>query len=398
MKKLLFITIFITQYAFAQSNATFYFIFNDTKLTKEDIKRKINFIIESSDAKKTKFEVIHFTNKNEAIDSWPLGKSVVNYKPTRITCEFDLCVNVTAILSVTKTGKSKLYHNKSKILCDFGVETTQLSNTDESTILDKLNQEILSLSKEKTPQSTYFLFNNEQSSLKPSLTFNPSKIIVKQSESVKLLPIVTGEFFDYVWSPVSGLSCSNCKNPEVTPLTSTKYTLTAKDSSGCYTVSASLDIEVEKNCECSKGVEKIEIQFGKLPIKKFEKKQPGVTAEWEWRIISNQSGGYVFDVVTNPNCAKKFRVKVLRSNGAVMFDQYYNKEDVDNRSRNPYHEKFPDKFIFRIDLSDDRSIGYIEDADHEPYFIIEIVSIDDFGNECEYNKYLSPRIRPTKCN
>ena len=398
MKKLLFLSIFLSQIVYSQSNATIYFIFNDSKLSKEDIKRKISFVIQSSDTKKAKFEIIHYTNKVELMDSWPVGKSKVNYKPTRITCDFDLCINISAILSITKTDKSNLIQNKSKIFCDLGIETTQLSNTDESTIIDKLNQEILRLSKEKSVQSTYFLFNNEESALKPSLTFNPSKILVKQSESIKLSPIITGDFSDYTWTPVSGLSCSNCKNPEVSAFASTKYTLTAKDSSGCNILSATIDVEVEKNCDCNKGVEKVEIQFGKLPIKKFEKKQSAAIAEWDWKIISNQSGGYVFDVVTNPNCAKKFRVKVLRSNGGVMFDQYYNKEDVDNRSRNPYHEKFPDKFVFRIDLSDDLSYGYIEDVEHEPYFVIEIVSIDDFGNECDYSKYISPKIRPTKCN
>ena len=179
MKKLLFLSIFLSQIVYSQSNATIYFIYNDSKLSKEDIKRKISFIIESSDAKKAKFEIIHYTNKVELMDSWPVGKSKVNYKPTRITCDFDLCVNISAILSVTKTDKSNLIQNKSKIFCDLGIETTQLSNTDESTILDKLNHEIFRLSKEKTLQSTYFLFNNEQSSLKPSLSFNPSKIVVK---------------------------------------------------------------------------------------------------------------------------------------------------------------------------------------------------------------------------
>jgi gliding motility-associated-like protein len=37
----------------------------------------------------------------------------------------------------------------------------------------------------------------------------------------------------YVWSPTTGLSCTDCPNPEASPLETTTYTLTAIDSNGC---------------------------------------------------------------------------------------------------------------------------------------------------------------------
>ena len=133
-------------------------------------------------------------------------------------------------------------------------------------------------------------------------------------------------------------------------------------------------------------------------IKKFEAKKATSSAEWDWRIISNQSGGYVFDLVTNSNCAKKFRLKVLRHNTIVIYDEYYDREEVDKRSRNEYHDKYPDNFVFRVDLSSDDISNLIEDANEEPYFTIEITSIDDNEIECSNKKYKSPKLRPTKCN
>ena len=40
----------------------------------------------------------------------------------------------------------------------------------------------------------------------------------------------------YSWSPTDGLSCSDCKHPEASPLTTTTYTLTTTDVNGCNAI------------------------------------------------------------------------------------------------------------------------------------------------------------------
>jgi len=282
--------------------------------------------------------------------------------------------------------------------CSTGVETVSLPNKDESTIIDKINEEVNRIKDLKKNQTVYFLFNSPSNIEKPTLRFDQDVLTVKESDKITLNPIVTGNIKSYEWSPATGLSCTDCKNPQLKVGESTKYSLTAKDSLDCYILTSNLEIKMEKNCLCGKDLSKVEIMFGKLPIKKFEAKNPSITAEWEWKIVSNQSGGYVFDVVTSVNCAKAFRVKVLRQNGAVIYDTNYEREEVDKRSRNYYHEKFPENFVFRIDLSSDEAYTLIEDVDKEPYFIVEITSIDDNGEECLNKKYKSPKLRPTKCN
>ncbi|MFH0894957.1 MAG: gliding motility-associated C-terminal domain-containing protein, partial [Bacteroidota bacterium] len=40
----------------------------------------------------------------------------------------------------------------------------------------------------------------------------------------------------YVWSPATGLSCTNCASPTATPTMTTTYTLTVTDSNGCFAI------------------------------------------------------------------------------------------------------------------------------------------------------------------
>jgi gliding motility-associated-like protein len=52
----------------------------------------------------------------------------------------------------------------------------------------------------------------------------------------------------YVWSPASGLSCSNCPSVNASPLQSTTYQVTGNDSSGCsYLLKVRLDVEIKLN-------------------------------------------------------------------------------------------------------------------------------------------------------
>jgi gliding motility-associated-like protein len=52
----------------------------------------------------------------------------------------------------------------------------------------------------------------------------------------------------YLWSPATGLSCSNCPSVNASPLTSTIYQVTGNDSSGCnYLLKVRLDVEIKLN-------------------------------------------------------------------------------------------------------------------------------------------------------
>ena len=80
-----------------------------------------------------------------------------------------------------------------------------------------------------------------------NLNISPINSFVNLGEAIR--PNVNaGTFFidSIQWTPTEGLSCSDCLEPEISPLRTTTYTLQVIDEFGC-TASASLDIEVSTN-------------------------------------------------------------------------------------------------------------------------------------------------------
>ena len=398
MKRLILLFLLYFQTAIGQTSPKVYFFFNDSELSFQDIQRKINFLIETSNIAKSSVEIIHFTERSELSSAWKIKKTQVKYSTTIRTCDFNLCSHISAILSVTKTNDSKVFFTDKKTVCNFDLQSFKLPNKDESTISEQLKVEFLKMKSSKSPQTIFFLFSGDSETQIPIIKFENEKLILKESEKIELRPEINGKILTHQWTPSINLSCSDCPNPILTASSSGSYTLTVKDSSECHTVSKTIEIELLKSCLCDKEIGRIEILFGKLPIQKYEIKNPSLQAEWDWRIISNQSGLYVFDLITNSICAKKFRLKVKTAYNEVIYDEIYLAEDVDKRSGNDLLKKFPNNLVFRVDLSDFQSIKKIEDVENNPFFIIEIIPFDDDDEECQSRKYVSPKLRPTKCH
>jgi len=392
------IIIFLIPFALlSQMENNFYLIINDSKMTSSDIKSMMNLIYLESDIKLNQFKVIHYTNKLENTENWVNKKKIVEYKPTKTGCDFNACESISAIISLVKTERTKFYMCEKQLKCDFqsfGIESSLLPNKNESTLINKIKEEITLNKSSKKKLTIFFYIENNQINYKPQINFESENIQIKDSESYTLNPQITGNVANYNWVPSDGLSCSDCKNPVVRIDNNKTYTLTVSDSMGCSSISKTINVTVEKSCLCDKDLQKTEILLGKLPIKKYKKRDPKKTAIWEWGIISNQSGGYVFDLVCKSVCAKKYKVVVRKSNGSPIYEDFYTIEEVDKRSRNDYHEKYPENFVFRLDLAE------LSDFlnDEEEYFTIEILSIDDSNLECFDKKYTSPKVRLTKCN
>ena len=62
------------------------------------------------------------------------------------------------------------------------------------------------------------------------VNIDPSYVEIEAGESV-VLTASGGD--NYVWSPATGLSCTNCPNPTATPAVTTVYYVTATDDNGC---------------------------------------------------------------------------------------------------------------------------------------------------------------------
>jgi len=77
-----------------------------------------------------------------------------------------------------------------------------------------------------------------------------ANITINTGTSVKLNPNTTGNY-NYYWSPSSGLSCTDCKNPMASPTVTTTYYLTLNDTTNdcnCGISGDSVTIAVVSNC------------------------------------------------------------------------------------------------------------------------------------------------------
>jgi len=74
----------------------------------------------------------------------------------------------------------------------------------------------------------------------PTITVAPLMDSVCQGDSVK---ITASGANSYTWSPIGGLSCTNCPSPMVSPGSTTTFTVTGTDSHGC-TNTTTIDIKV----------------------------------------------------------------------------------------------------------------------------------------------------------
>jgi gliding motility-associated-like protein len=84
----------------------------------------------------------------------------------------------------------------------------------------------------------------------PELLVNlEPELIIQLGESDQIIAIVnipTSMIDTIVWSPVEGLSCTNCLNPNVMPLNETAYMVTVTDLDGC-TASDQIILRVKKD-------------------------------------------------------------------------------------------------------------------------------------------------------
>jgi large repetitive protein len=126
-----------------------------------------------------------------------------------------------------------------------------------------------------------------------------TSICLGASAQIGGLPAATGGGapFSYSWSPATGLSCTNCPNPVVTPTGNTFYTLTVDGSSGCHdtdVIHVTIDpaptanFTFATNNACSN-----------LPIV-FTNTSTGTGLSYSWNFGDPASGGSNTSTATNP--------------------------------------------------------------------------------------------------
>lgn len=126
-----------------------------------------------------------------------------------------------------------------------------------------------------------------------------TSICLGASSQIGGLPAATGAGapFNYSWSPATGLSCTNCPNPVVTPTGNTFYILTVDGSSGCNDTDVihvtvdpvpTANFTFATNNACSN-----------LPIV-FTNTSTGTGLSYSWNFGDPASGGSNTSTATNP--------------------------------------------------------------------------------------------------
>lgn len=372
---------------------------NDSKATPTDIRNSTNIIYLQNKIGIDQFTVFHFSNKSLSGTNWTSKKKSVDYKPILAGCNFSICDQMNTLISASRSEKTKLFDCNSSLPCDASkwyIELGILSNSNESTILEKIKEEITINKNLKKNLTLFFYILGEQVTVNPTISFEKGDTIeVNSGEATILNPLYSKDVKKVEWKPSQGLNCSDCKSPTLQVSENISYTISVTDSLHCKTQNKLLTVIVKNKCLCSNNsLKAVSDVFGQLPISKYEGDIDAEIADWQ--IASNQSGGFVFDLICNPNCASRFKVKIENKERTKVWEETYTRNQVDKRARNDYHQDYPDYFVFRLDLSKLARKSGQGIRDPNDHFFISILSYDDNNQECV--PYESQRIIFSKCN
>ena len=361
----------------------------DNNQKSEDFDRLSKFIYFDNDFKLDKFEIIHLTRYNKSTRSIKYKKKEVTYKSNLIECSNSSISKIGSIVDLNKTEVSKFYFcEENPYNIDFkkyGVETFLLNDKQYSTISDKINEE---LKKNKKELTLFFYLPSKKSTESESIIFDNDSLKIEEGTTFKLKPKFSKGLTSFQWTPQNQLDCSNCPNPNFNAKNSITYIVAGKDSLGCEIKSKPLNIIVESNCKDGTGC--IELLLDQVNSSKFHFVNEAGDEVYDWQVKSNSSGSYQFDVVTSSNCASKYKVQIEDLKGNIVWEKEYLKEDVDKRSKNNYHQEYPQYNVFRLTLT------RIENFIIRNPVKIKIFSFDEKGNK--YEVCTSKRIKFTPCN
>jgi hypothetical protein len=395
--KILAALLFFLNFSMFSSNIKIFIILNDNSLASSDVKKIVDYIYFKNKFKVFSFTILHFSQNSEEQCQWKFKKKLVDYKPTKTDCNFSICDNLIPILKYEKSEKTKFFNCESVLPCsisNIGIETTNLSNKNESTIIEKINDEVELNRKSNKDLTLFFYLSGKELTTKPTVTLPLDSIILTDpNTSISINPIYSSNFAKYFWNPKLGLSCSDCRYPKVSIDKRTVYSISGVDSTGCASNTATIIVDINKVCQDGYG--KCDILFGtpEKPISvKFEHTERSKAVNYDWIIHANQSGNAEFEIITEPNCGTSFKLLIYDQKNNTIWQGFYDRADVDIRSRSNYHKIFPKKFVFKLNL---KSIqGILKNTEMRQYRI-EIQSFDEKNNT--YEIYKSPHVYFSNC-
>jgi hypothetical protein len=243
IKQFLLISSFFSTIAFSQNNV--HIINYDKEIGFEVLEGLINTISIENKKKLDEINVINYVRENSTENvKWEKLDTKVTYNELTSTCFNNICKTVQEDLSrYKKGGVNKLLICGSLKCNTFNIETSLLPDLSSSVVSKKIQDEI---KLNKKSDVNYIIVITPNSVSIPKVEFATSVLYLNYGSKLKLEPMIEGNAVEYIWTPIVGLSCSDCKNPEVSTKQDMVYTFQIKDKNGCESESKSIQVKVSR--------------------------------------------------------------------------------------------------------------------------------------------------------
>ena len=398
--------LFQSQAIAAKGKLKVYIIVNGETESYESIKQKVKTIANNKKIKKVDFIVYHATSNSSANQkSSEIEKNNFSYRPYPKDCKFSNCNWLNNIVpTMFSNDNNTMFYCNGSLDCSlnsWGMTSMNLPSAEPDKIQEKILEYLGNKSNKKKQSSLIFYLSkaDDFDELNPTVRFEDTRITISTNDMDQVFtPIYSKDVAIYSWSPSAGLSCTDCPNPTIVDPQDRTYTVTVWDKDKCKKDQAEIQVKTYNPCDCEKVLsmyDEFDNVFIGQQIKKKYKKTRSRRPWFDWQIISQQSGGWVFEYLVTATCIDKYRVTLTIGDRPVWQEDYF-KKDLDSRGQGVLHEDYPDHFVVKLDFTEIHEQIEKAKTDKKP-MKIEIEAYVD-GAICRYDKYKSPRLIFTKCN
>lgn len=397
MKKIILLTILFLGFNFKLESQiqNVYFYSVENKKTNDDLNTLAHFVYLDTKLKLNRFKVFHYTPTEIPDVIWEnKKKQKVIYKNSKIDCDFDFKEQFLSIYEANRINEDEVFSNyllvSSEDIANFEknkqFKIKEINTNSELSIQKEVNKILAETSKENT---NIYIIQNSFKSTKPVFQFTKDSIIGNGKVEVNYKTSTAAKEFIFNTNEKQLTKDLQKLVVEVNMDKNLKgYYI---DENGCKSNEDIVSIFFKNDCNCEKSTEKPEILYSRSP--NILKKESTEDADWEYKLIpEGASGSLSYEFAIKNVCADRFIVEIKDINGGLLTKQYYELNELDERSSNPLAVNNKDLLVFLLNLDDKRNQIIPTDA----LFYISIIP-ELKNEECNKRKFTSQKVRFSKC-
>jgi len=353
-----------------------------------------DFIFLNGELKLTSYSIFHFTPNSIPDTTWRNKKKEVVYKNSKMDCDFSLSSKFERLL---ENHDMKAVSGLKKHLIISTANLNKVSDQDRFIVHEIESdseieiQRVLIKIKASVAKGTchnVYIFTDKYQIVKPSLSFSKDTLVGNGDVELKFTTNSTPKKIN--WSSNVRLRDNDQFKPFIQLNSNQIVSATYLDENGCVSNEDQITLVYKAACNCEANMGKPEILYHKS--KNILDRNDEDDALWDYKAIPEQSGSLAYELPVKNVCGDRFLVEIKSNTGKIVFNEYIEREDVDERSLNPIAVKNKEILVFNIPLDEYRNL--IETADS--YFFVSITPEFD-GEECLKRKFNSVKIRFSKC-